>query len=46
LTNRADGAYEGGKPIPLQFALPSGDYSDLIDVRPKWTVEHVDITLR
>ena len=46
LTNRADGAYEGGSPIPLHFALPSGDYSDFIDVRPKWTVEHVDITLR
>jgi hypothetical protein len=46
LTNRSDGEYEGGKPIPLRFALPSGDYPDLIDVRPKWTVEHVDITLR
>ena len=46
LTDRADGAYQGGSPIPLKFALPSGDYPDDIDVRPKWTVEQVTITLQ
>jgi hypothetical protein len=46
LTDRADGEYQGGSPIPLKFAFPSGDYPDDIDVRPKWAVEHVDITLQ
>jgi hypothetical protein len=46
LTDRDDGVYQGGSPIPLKFAFPSGDYPDDIDVRPKWAVEHVDITLQ
>ncbi len=46
LTTRADGGYEGGSPEPLRFALPSGDYPDLIDVRPRWTLENIDITLQ
>ncbi len=46
ITAREDGGYEGGKPKPLKFALPSGDYPDAIDVRPRWTVEHIDIPLQ
>lgn len=46
LTERPDRGYEGGTPIPLKFALPSGDYPDEIDVRPKWTLEHIDIQLQ
>ncbi len=46
ITAREDGAYEGGTPRPLKFALPSGDYPDAIDVRPRWTVEHIDIPLQ
>jgi hypothetical protein len=45
VTDRPDGGYDGGSPIPLKFALPSGDYPDDLDVRPKWTLEHIDIQL-
>lgn len=46
ITRLPDGSYDGGSPIPLKFALPSGDYPDELDVRPKWTLEHVDIKLQ
>ena len=46
VTPREDGSYEGGQPMPLRFAMPSGDYPDAIDVRPRWTVEHIDIPLQ
>jgi hypothetical protein len=46
LTSDPEGSYDGGSIKPFRFAMPSGEYSEEIDVRPRWTVENVNIDLR
>ncbi len=40
------GKYDPGSVIPFRFGAPSGDYPDMIDVRPRWTVEKVNFEIR
>lgn len=40
------GKYDAGSVIPFRFGAPSGDYPDMIDVRPRWTVEKVNFEIR
>ena len=42
----AGGKYDAGSIIPFRFGAPSGDYPDMIDVRPRWTVEKVNFEIR
>jgi hypothetical protein len=46
LSANASGKYDAGSVIPFRFGAPSGDYPDLIDVRPRWTVEKVNFEIR
>ncbi|MEP7235671.1 MAG: hypothetical protein ABI778_10275, partial [Ignavibacteriota bacterium] len=39
------GEYDPGSIIPFRFGAPSGDYPDLIDVRPRWTIEKVNFEI-
>jgi len=41
-----DGKFDPGSVIPFRFGAPSGDYPDMIDVRPRWTVEKVNFEIR
>ena len=40
------GKYDAGSVIPYRFGAPSGDYPDMLDVRPRWTVEKVNFEIR
>ncbi len=46
VSTNAGGKYDTGSIIPFRFGAPSGDYPDMIDVRPRWTVEKVNFELR
>lgn len=46
VSNDAGGKYDTGSIIPFRFGAPSGDYPDMIDVRPRWTVEKVNFEIR
>ena len=46
LNANGDAKYDAGSVIPFRFGAPSGDYPDLIDVRPRWTVEKVNFEIR
>ncbi len=40
------GKYDAGSVIPFRFGAASGDYPDVIDVRPRWTVEKVNFEIK
>jgi hypothetical protein len=41
-----DEKYDAGSVIPFRFGAASGDYPDVIDVRPRWTVEKVNFEIK
>ncbi|MDP4237364.1 MAG: Ig-like domain-containing protein [Bacteroidota bacterium] len=41
ISTTASGKYDPGSVIPFRFGAPSGDYPDLIDVRPRWALENI-----
>jgi hypothetical protein len=41
-----NGKYDPGSVIPFRFGAPSGDYPDVIDVRPRWAVEKVNFEIK
>ena len=46
ISTKEGGKYDAGSVIPFRFGAPSGDYPDMIDVRPRWTVEKVNFEIR
>jgi hypothetical protein len=46
VSTNGDGKFDPGSVIPFRFGAPSGDYPDMIDVRPRWTVEKVNFEIR
>ncbi len=38
--------FNTGTVQPFRFAMPSGDYPEEIDVRPRWTVDNVNFDLK
>lgn len=39
-------AWNGGEIAPFRFAMPTGEYPELIDVRSRWTVDDVNFELK
>jgi hypothetical protein len=46
LSKTEGGKYDAGSVIPFRFAAPSGDYPDMVDVRPRWTLEKLNFEIR
>ncbi|MEO6941051.1 MAG: Ig-like domain-containing protein [Candidatus Kapaibacterium sp.] len=42
----ANGRFDAGSVIPYKFSAPSGDFPTEIDVRPRWTIDKVNILLK
>ena len=46
VSTKPGGKYDAGSVIPFRFGAASGDYPDMIDVRPRWTVEKVNFEIK